>query len=180
MSDDDLIRRGDALAACSLHNSARAAEQTIAALPAVAPAVRVKPLVWVRMVSGALKADTPLARYIVSGGCWSLWTHTHGETKHSANEQDAQAAAQADYEARILAALEPSTPSPDPAALVKAALEAAAEQVHRAGRTEANMNATWRQGVFHAACWLFALAADPEAVERIIENGKGARNDRQH
>lgn len=42
-NDNDLIRRGDALAACQIHNSARSAEITIAALPGAAPAVTVKP-----------------------------------------------------------------------------------------------------------------------------------------
>jgi hypothetical protein len=129
--DDELIRRGDALNACkpkgydhAHHMQAKSdCFDAIAALPAVQPApdatplsptalpavqpvVTVKPLVWVRLANGALKADTALARYVVSGGCWALWTHTHGETKRAANEEAAIAAAQADYAARILAALD--------------------------------------------------------------------------
>ena len=91
--------------------------------------VTVKPLVWERMTNGAEKADTPLARYVVSGGCWSLWTHTSGETRHAAHEVEAKAAAQADYAARIAAALDP--------AAVDALVRAAEQRGREAGLREA-------------------------------------------
>ena len=115
MSDNEMIRRGEVLAIVGpmqWSNSPIAAVaagdayRAIAAIPAApAPTVKVKPLVWSRMVSGALKADAELARYVVSGGCWALLTHTHGETRHALNEQDAKAAAQSNYDARILSAI---------------------------------------------------------------------------
>lgn len=122
MNDDDLIRRGDALAARSLHNSARAAEITIAALPAAQ--VAVKPLVWLRYGPGCYtvkslkEADngcdvvfyaekSEVNGYIINTvtkpgyfRCWIDWGDEYPTI------EAAKAAAQADYEARIRAALD--------------------------------------------------------------------------
>jgi hypothetical protein len=77
MDDNDLIWRGDALAACSLHNSARAAENTIAALPAVIPSP-VPAEVKLREMEAALSdAEAKLARVVEALrdviGCWDWW-----------------------------------------------------------------------------------------------------------
>ena len=83
------------------------------ARPASEPAgggVPVKPLVWLKR-GPELVANTPFGRYeIMSGGYWCGPNHIDGE----ANGQDeAKAAAQADYEQRIRSALSsPASSSP--------------------------------------------------------------------
>lgn len=141
MGDDDLIRRGDALAALSLGDIVldRSAVKTIAALPAVT--VRVKPLVWEDFGDWGAKASAYYqANYLIqfwkgreqfevalsypgyqTGFDGDRWHHTLDAAK---------AAAQADYEARILAALEPQ-PAPDAAAN---RIEALTEQLAAARR----------------------------------------------
>ena len=114
MSDDDLIRRGDALAIVErgdfvYHN--------ISALPAVT--VGVKPLVWFEAElpsrgGGKFTSEGYTIRRIE--GLWLLDFAGNGKSKWRWVDLDAaKAAAQADYEARILAALEPVA-APDPAA----------------------------------------------------------------
>ena len=108
--DDDLIRRGDALAAVQGLEYSCNAEEDIAAIPAVT--VRVKPLVW----------RDEFMRW--SGNSFTSTAVGAGHTYISAASLDdpeadnviaaKKAAAQADYEARILAALEPVA-APDPA-----------------------------------------------------------------
>lgn len=70
-----------------------------------APAVKVKPLVW-ECPYGFETAQTPWGRYGVSqwedGWIWG-W---NGDVTRAESEDAAKAAAQADYESRILAALE--------------------------------------------------------------------------
>lgn len=117
----DLIRRDDALAACQGMDP----EGDINNLPAVT--VGVKPLVWGSYPNSSFAspdvavADAPFShRYQVQRDSWAqgyiaflhptlpstsstLWW----ESKGHANIEAAKAAAQADYERRILAALEP-------------------------------------------------------------------------
>lgn len=133
MSDNDLIRRGDALAlflaiddlrhmnvgqATVLFAERRAA---LIALPAAQPTV--KPLVWV----GSVAKTSFGTYYIVDLG--PLWvapgrfdvSFSGLDVARAEDEQSAKAAAQADYEARILSALDMQpTVSPDVAALVEA------------------------------------------------------------
>ena len=120
---DDLISRAAALDALDRHMYADEARGEIEALPAVAasqPAdptvkadscqqVRVKPLVWAFSKSTqAHRADSQgsgeiyLAWEMANGWVLSMKA---GNTTHPTIE-DAKAAAQADYEARILAAIE--------------------------------------------------------------------------
>ena len=85
-------------------------------LATVSARVRVKPLVWVTFGKECLRAETVLGRYEV------MWGFHNGQTSldipaprrshvwHPTLEA-AKAAAQADYESRILAAIEPQ---PDP------------------------------------------------------------------
>lgn len=118
MSDDDLIRRGDALAIVVRDRvptnrtgsefrvvSTQDMLKAIAALPAVT--VGVKPLVWEAGERDQRRADSILGEFCVMffGGRWFY----QGEPRKGM--LDAQAAAQADYEARILAALG-VTPTP--------------------------------------------------------------------
>ncbi len=127
-NDNDLIRRGDALAACQIHNSARSAEITIAAMPAAAPAVTVKPLVWrPDTMKGSypdrMKAIMPCGSgdYSVAGsraqGKWQWFRNGYfvdGHQLHAPMSLDAaKVAAQADYEARILSALTLTPASPE-------------------------------------------------------------------
>lgn len=124
-NDDDLIRRGDArrvMLAYASSYSAQEAETAIAALPAVT--VRVKPLVWEDFGDWGAKASAYYqANYLIqfwkgreqfevalsypgyqTGFDGDRWHHTLDAAK---------AAAQADYEARILAALDTPAPAPD-------------------------------------------------------------------
>lgn len=122
MSDDDMIRRGDAIKALHKWLAKSHVENEINALPAVAPSVRVKPLVWKRSVSigEVWEADSIFGEYICgvdNGGIsYGGGVPAATEWKDYQSLKDAKAAAQADYEARILAALD-VTPAPDVAAV---------------------------------------------------------------
>ena len=128
MSDDDLIRRGDArrvMLAYASSYSAEEAETAIAALPAVTPGVRVKPLAWENFDAWTYWAKSEVGTYRVKerNGVWKATLDddtgalliyeytTDGLTPD--DFQAAQLAAQADYEARILSALD-LTPQPAP------------------------------------------------------------------
>jgi hypothetical protein len=98
----------------------------------------------------------------------------------------AKAAAQADYEARILSALEPTTPSPE--AIVRAALESAAEKAdelgcyctgcgHICGDPERDLRILQRAGAVSCcperkmeplSLFIRSLASDPAEVAAII------------
>lgn len=141
MSDDDLIRRGDALNAVFTSDFRHDAHAAIAALPA--QGVRVRALEWadyeeiVRDAqSGMHYASRALngfnAYFVMQDGEQFRWWTSGHQTDHSVAHPTfdaAKAAAQADYERRILAALAPASGGVD--ALVKAA-EEAAEVVHKA------------------------------------------------
>jgi hypothetical protein len=135
MRADDLITKGDALKAImenawpedgtygpdekDIENAERATvevcTEAIAALPAVAPGVRVGPLEWEESLKGRW-IGTPDSKL----GDLAFWIFRHhdGTLKRAAKEgwqfyptlEAAKAAAQADYEARIIAALD--TPAP--------------------------------------------------------------------
>jgi hypothetical protein len=92
--------------------------------------------------------------------CWNSKGHPTLEA--------AKAAAQADYEARILSALSP-TPSPD--AVVKAALERAAGDAK--GRILTLSDGFSLRTANDVADTIRALANDPEARAAIIEAAKG-------
>lgn len=121
MSDDDLIRRGDALAAITSTDIWYEAHEAIAALPLVsAPvAVRVRELVW----GGAAgdpepwedfgweqhaKSAVGTYRVLNRKGLWRAVIHCVEDAYFIAeteNLEAAKAAAQRDYEARVRAAL---------------------------------------------------------------------------
>lgn len=129
-NDNDLIRRGDVQAIPMLGMTVTAIEKAIAALPAVTPAVGVKPLVWTLMPDSdftTYKASSVVGPYYVRATSYggTAWRRGMvGEWKHiSSIEADnslntSKAAAQADYEARILAAI---TLTPTPVAASQAA-----------------------------------------------------------
>lgn len=90
----------------------------LAAIPG--PAVRVKPLEWVPVVEGGrdIQSITQFGTYTISvdssfaGGRHYLWTPSEREYDDDHHSEyggmtSARAAAQADYEARILSAIEP-------------------------------------------------------------------------
>jgi hypothetical protein len=123
MSDDDLIRRGDVLDRIGRGGLYTIQERLVAirALPAVQP--RVKPLVWQRgIVDWAI--PMPGMKYVAlsatpqgsttSQECWAWWLDGTNVGAGAPDEEAAKAAAQADYEARILSALEPAV-QPDAA-----------------------------------------------------------------
>lgn len=138
--DNDLIQRGDAEKAMLpyVHNViADDAISAIAALPAVAP--QVKALVWEEQAGKSYRqANCALGQYQVSWlvefECWQLsrppkqgrqWKD--GFSRHS-HKDEAKAAAQADYEARILAALDLTPAQSDDAVKAReAAIREAAE-----------------------------------------------------
>jgi len=111
MNDDDLIRRGDALYACqSLDPEGVILSIPPAALPVVsAPvAVRVKPLEWEPHWTGGREArefaKTPIGlEYHVND---SGWWFPIDELRICADRAKAKAAAQQDYAARIMAAID--------------------------------------------------------------------------
>lgn len=123
MDDDDMIRRGDASSIILLGGSPVGMLERLNALPAVsAPvAVRVKALPWRGELSWEWKAaQTSIGEYLVMdcdcGGTSLKLDHRevwHSETK---DEDAGKAAAQADYAARIMAAID----APDVAELVEA------------------------------------------------------------
>lgn len=124
MSDEDLIWRGDvsgALPDCGFCDC----QYTIDALPARYPAV--KPLEWLDFDGRGAKAKAwGLANYIIQkwrNGRWELSasypgysTGIDGVERFHTTLEAAKAAAQADYGARILAAIT-MQPSPDMSAL---------------------------------------------------------------
>ena len=100
-------------------------------LPPAAPAVRVKPLVWMfyhaNPETGFLPHETAEGfggSYLIEyrrgqgGGQYDFWMPERVAGKHFDTLEAAKAAAQADYEARILSALEPQ---PAPVTLAEAA-----------------------------------------------------------
>jgi hypothetical protein len=98
MSDDDLIKRGDALNAVFTSDFRHEAHDAIAALPA--QGVRVKPLVWEPWNLGISQAASVFGTYHTWGGYWRAPNMGRGQ-----EADDPEAAAQADFAARILAAL---------------------------------------------------------------------------
>ena len=94
----------------------------LAAIPAQ---VRVKPLVWISTGENRYSAKSEDYKVVTDGKCWAFcpedWPPFAGYPYLTADA--AKAAAQADYEARILAAIEPQ---PDPRDAVIAALVEAA------------------------------------------------------
>ena len=137
-SDNDLIRRGDVTAIPLLGMTVTQIERAIRAIP-IAPqpvAVTVKPLVWREQSNTCQVADTPWGSAAVQDESHALCPHRWGWWMVGSDEDDsatgygnnielAKAAAQADYEARILSALtiQPADPLSDPrvVALVEAA-----------------------------------------------------------
>ena len=128
MADDDLIRRGDALDAVHEADSLEMAQfggnviaDRIVDIPAVTPAVKVKPLVWEAIeqdrgdgssdLTGDFIAETGFGCYSIVCGFGSdsyVWDVYFGEMDCVSSHDDpstAKAAAQADYDARIIAAL---------------------------------------------------------------------------
>lgn len=123
MSDNEMIRRGEVLAIVGpmqWSNSPIAAVaagdayRAIAAIPAApAPTVKVNPLVWELLPDRDADfpkwfADTGIGKqYHAFKAWWGLhkkWAYCGIDGFHHTLE-DAKAAAQADYEARILAAI---------------------------------------------------------------------------
>lgn len=84
-----------------------AGEAAIRTLPAQAPAVKVRPLQWLLAEDGDFVAETSIGDYIlgIPHGSWNLATSA-GSIFSFHTLEAAKAAAQADYEACILAALD--------------------------------------------------------------------------
>lgn len=136
---DKLIRLSDALAEIEKHMYADEARDAIAALPAVsAPGVKVRALEWTDFEGRGAKAQAwNEANYMIqkcSDGRWEISasypgysTFIEGADRFYPTLDAAKAAAQADYEARILAALEQpaiTEPAPDEAHYERHTVEA--------------------------------------------------------
>jgi hypothetical protein len=139
MSADDLIRQAVARGWCSDVNCYKEMDvdlaeaitrEVIAALPAVAPGVRVKPLVWIDFEGKGAKAPAwneanymiqlwSDGRYEISASYPGYSTFIEGTDRWYDTLDAAKAAAQADYERRIITALD--TPAPAMGELVEAA-----------------------------------------------------------
>jgi hypothetical protein len=160
MSDDDLIRRGDAIVVLPgpRHDFApyQDAVAAIRALPAVQPSV--KPLEWLQHPTrlGELFADAEFGAYSVSDptgrGCWQWQWHLMGALLDQSNQElarafptrgDAIAAAEGHRKARILSALEPAV-QPDAAAIRGAAPRRASGPIDpEAGFATSGAEARW-------------------------------------
>jgi hypothetical protein len=123
----DLISREDVLAIVQEWTYCSDVEDLVRALPAVQP--KVKPLVWERGIVDWAK-PLPGMKYVacstIPEGYWAWWLDGTDVRSVEPDEESAKAAAQADYEARILSALEPAV-QPDAAAIREAALREALE-----------------------------------------------------
>jgi hypothetical protein len=127
-----MIRRADARNAVVLSAGPTDAVARINTIPAVQPGV--KPLVWEAHDDSLWLAETILGEYRVrfDDGWWAELTERliywgwapENDPRSYSGPSAAMAAAQADYEARILAALTPQ-PAPDVAGLVEAARRSA-------------------------------------------------------
>ncbi len=123
MSDDEHRIVGAAREALLLAQIARLTSERDAAL---AGAVRVKKLVWSGDSPLRSEAFTAFGDYVVTArhdGVWRLLTPTAVEWVSYGKQETAQAAAQADHEARIRAAIEPAAPSVSAAETILARLD---------------------------------------------------------
>lgn len=177
MSDNDLIRRGDAIAlTCDPFGAETVTSQAITALPAVQPTV--KPLVWMDFSDRGAKAQAwNEANYMIqrwSVGRWEVNASYPGYgapidriCQFHPTLEAAKAAAQADYEARILSALDMQpTISPkqlaaqpdDVAALVEALVEISDRHIPDQPAAYGGDEADWAQRQ-HTALRSIARAA---------------------
>ena len=163
MPDNDLIRRGDALECFMGLDRIGDIMDAIAALPAVT--VGVRPLVWVEGMESGRKVWDALDYQIIAYPEEYFFLLV-GVLSDSAVRvassyptlEAAKAAAQADYEARILATLD-LTPAPDAAAIREAA-EASPNHAYRVGYA-AGRAAALRE----AADLLFTVAGEKGATK---------------
>lgn len=155
----------------------------LAARPAAPLAVKIKPLEWDG--SGLeMWADSAVGRYHISGngGVWS-WT-SGGEDPYfygvaAESKEAAFAAAQADYESHILAALavQPGYTRQDVEAAVKRALKKAESIAANACLVPPDGGSPTDDEVAvcnAAANYIRAIAEDPEAISWIMEELKRA------
>ena len=142
-NDNDLIRRGDAIALFGDSVTGKAIARCIAAIPAAhAPTVKVKPLVWDGCHPSNC-AQTSFGEYVVQDDeddGWGLYTprELDGDSPRSQHKSEelAKAAAQSDYPAGIIAEIEVTAEPPTLAAALAmpeiAALVDAAKDGHDA------------------------------------------------
>ena len=185
---NDLIRREDALALFKLPYQLLAKFE-VEALPAVTP--KVKPLVWGEDRDadsedfGAFVARSPTVhlRYIVRkvyGGGWKLTGSVPFGQPTIDTLEAAKAAAQQDYEARILAALEPvAAPDHD---VVEIDLRAAMmEQIEEAASQSPWVPPEYMMNEIISDCCTFlreARAPDPAAIREAALREAAAECDR--
>jgi hypothetical protein len=163
----ELIYRDDAISICGNKSlSSKEAANLIRALPAVQPVAKVRALEWRNALNHQQLASCEFGYYVVTppeiGSTWN-WEHSDLPYDGAASSEDAaKAAAQADYEARILSALD-AHPAPDLTA--NAALAAQlAEACARADRYEVQITAMSEE--------LDEMECEIEALRK-----GGARND---
>ncbi len=106
---DDLIRRGDAKALCDKYDYVEGVKYWIDDVPAVTPAVKVKPLVWRDDGTNGHETDHAFGFYEVYPSPEGDMLSRDGvDSGVYSSIEAAKAAAQADYEARIMSALDAS------------------------------------------------------------------------
>ena len=122
-TNQDLIRRGDVMALPHRLSPSLDADDgyfvsvdAVRSLPAVQPVVQ--PLVWSRGIVDYAK-PMPGVKYVACSttpaGSWAWWLDCAENTREVyKSEEEAKAAAQADYDARVLSALDVQ-PAPDAA-----------------------------------------------------------------
>lgn len=103
MSDHDMIQRGDALVLCERYPYVEGVKDAIRALPAVTPAVKVKPLKW-KDSNGKFSEGSYTSHAIAFGRTYFV-SASLDDPNWEAEVARKKAAAQADYEARILSVL---------------------------------------------------------------------------
>jgi hypothetical protein len=147
-----------------------------------ADAVRVKPLVWEDM-GGYWRAKSCVGEYEAGweDGAWaandgpSMWEWRPEEDPRGLSEYNAKAAAQADYEARIIAALEPSPSAPSLEAVARAAMQWAAWYLEMEAKTYGAHGYSFTEVALRAeAGRIRHRAADDPTIAAIITKAGGA------
>jgi hypothetical protein len=139
-------------------------------------AVKVKPLEWAEFGRECLRAPSLVGRYEILWGFEAgfVYLDYSGQLSKKQSIEAAKAAAQADYEARIFAALDVH---PSPEAIVRAALERAAKV---ADKKIFHFTGHWVGALLEVEFKrILDLASDPAEVAAIIKKA-GEDRDEDH
>jgi hypothetical protein len=185
MSDDDLIRRGGAREAVAGAVDYSHAQERIAALPAVQPVVKVKPLVW-RLVEAPTSWWTAQGiggNYVITwefgrrGQCLTYPGNNGMQREWFKDETKAKAAAFAHYERASLAALDVQ-PAPEVEALVaeNARLRAGLEGLEAYIRGEPSQPPVTDKARTKLGDFLAAMEKDKTILDDFLAAAEGRRD----